>query len=456
MPAKFISSRSFWHLLFPQGAEEVVRTQDGKELRITFDDKFLGGIIEARRKFVAIATAHGAAQQPVPCSMMHVIARRIGTGEQPADPKSLDRVGNCYGFALAGEAEGVSPGLYGLIEWPYESLHKIEQGSWMTLSPTTWDQWSMRDGTVIEGPFLGEIGIVDIPALETIGSLRERLPWDALTVQTESVEPMVAADDPEFVEYATALRASMTQPGTAIQRGALHVVGDAVKNKGTMRNGEGGDGGDAGAVGATGAGEGASQREGEGVAAPDVSEIVKTVMDARLSEDDYIDMMVERMTARGYSIPRAAATQGEGDAKADPGADGTVSGASEDEMVRALEGEARKAAQQKVQVAARSGSLPAASCGEALKRAINGKSWDDLLVTPGAASTSRGATTQPGTAPAARPPSTTQQIPASFSDEDICTVIERSSPNLNAGEFAMAVDKLRQQWIVAGASYRSH
>jgi len=194
----FDPARTFWHLLFPLGAvEERVVKRGGKRrvVRQSFDAAFCGGLVANERRRQDLAGRHGASAQPFPVSRQHAIEERIYEGV-PHAMADLARDGNGFDLHFVDRAEEHPAGVYALIEWVPSALEQIEAGAWMTLSPTTVRGLKTTAGDAFEGDVLGFVGLVDMPALDTIGTARDHLPHDAFptTATPASAQPRAAAD----------------------------------------------------------------------------------------------------------------------------------------------------------------------------------------------------------------------------------------------------------------------
>ena len=168
-----------WHLLFPLGGKEEVRRQTAKGTALMvqeFDEAWCTGLVRAHDEWMAQSAKLGAAPQPRPVSVDHVIMDAVEGKDTKIEPR---RVGDLAALRFVSEpGEGTPAGVYGLIDWT--DVYTPTDSGRPYLSPTTKPHCRMRDGHVIQGPMLFEVGVVSLPALDTIGSMDERLPWSAL------------------------------------------------------------------------------------------------------------------------------------------------------------------------------------------------------------------------------------------------------------------------------------
>lgn len=207
---------SFWHLLFPLGGSEQVTRPGGGAGAVSvqeFDDAFLDRLVGSFAEYMRQSGKMGAQPQPRPVSVDHSIVSALLGKETEVDPRRVGEV--CALHFLREGRDGAPAGVYGLIQWRHFEFCDIDGRPY--LSPTTKAQQTMRDGTRIPGPFLFEVGLVSLPALDTIGSVYERLALSALPLPEYARLP-VAGDDPS--EPMT-LRVATYSPGL-IMRGATY------------------------------------------------------------------------------------------------------------------------------------------------------------------------------------------------------------------------------------------
>lgn len=171
----------YWHLMFPLGGrEQVTRRVAGaqaKVMEIVHDAEWCAGMVRSFREYAAASGSAGMPFQPRPVSTDHVLAKQM-KGEELPDDVQATRAGDVMAVHFLTESTPNAPaGAYALIQW------RDSPWSWEArpyLSPTTADFHRMRDGRKITGPFLAEVGLVALPALETIGSVTDRLELSAL------------------------------------------------------------------------------------------------------------------------------------------------------------------------------------------------------------------------------------------------------------------------------------
>lgn len=167
--------QTFWHLLFPYGGKEQVKRESklGSKLVVQqFDDDWCQGLVDSFAEYMRQSSKHGSQPQPRPVSVEHSVLDAMFDGASEVDPK---RVGAVCALHFATESTDDAPaGVYGLVEWARQFQDNgIEERPY--LSPTTRAKMVMRDGTPVGGPFLFEVGLVSLPALDTIGSVFQRL-----------------------------------------------------------------------------------------------------------------------------------------------------------------------------------------------------------------------------------------------------------------------------------------
>lgn len=184
-----------WYLLFPTGLQEKVRevsydeTDSGDEYSMTarnvlveWDAEVLQQLVTQTQELFAQSRRHGAGGQPLPVSLMHSIEERIWSGWYSGDNEGLARVGNLFATHYSDGVDGRPAGVYGLIEWSDKGRRAIDSREWVTLSPTTVEWLELRDGTRIDGDLIVAVALVDVPALDCIGTVYDGLPADAFPV----------------------------------------------------------------------------------------------------------------------------------------------------------------------------------------------------------------------------------------------------------------------------------
>ena len=216
MPALTLrnTDQCYWHLLFPLGGrEQVSRGTSGSVMVQEFDAAWCGGMVRSFGEYMAQSGKMGAQPQPRPVSVDHAIVHTLLGKEVEVDAGRVAEV--CALHVLESGREGAPAGVYGLIQW---SRFGFEQDARPYLSPTTKATMTMRDGTKIAGPFLFEVGLVSLPALDTIGSVYERLALEALPLPDYVRTPAagVVPDAPMTLRIAT------TSPDL-IMRGATYI-----------------------------------------------------------------------------------------------------------------------------------------------------------------------------------------------------------------------------------------
>ncbi len=230
---RFDPERTYWQFVFPLDAkEERFIRRGGKEERVVlqYDRDYLVGQLAANFKTrQRLQSTHGAPPQPLPVSIQHAIEERVYEGKDH-DLGDLRRWGNVLDLYFSEGADEHPAGLWALVEWTPEGLRQVESGSWNMLSPTTLRDLRVTAGDVIEGDNFIAIGVVDMPALDSIGSARDRLPWDAFG---SNVAVANTENEPEARKGALRSRYFV---GSVISRRALHVAvqGDYRATEGHM------------------------------------------------------------------------------------------------------------------------------------------------------------------------------------------------------------------------------
>lgn len=213
----FDPERTRWHLMFVTDSTETV-TRNGEQRTTVFDEAALRELAANRKREVSINARRGTVMQPKPVSPQHGIARRVYLGEDV--PETLARrVGNDLDLHYHTGSADAPAGLYALVEWTRDEWAAIEDGSSMTLSPTTVPDAEMTDGYVLRGLSLQEIGTVDVPQLDSIGTTRDGLPWDAFGEDATDARPRDVAD----VRYRTPVWREAAPLSQVVMRSALAV-----------------------------------------------------------------------------------------------------------------------------------------------------------------------------------------------------------------------------------------
>jgi hypothetical protein len=186
----FDPALTHWHLMFPLGALEMRWTVEFNDIDSgytvewvpvtnAFDDEFCRTLETNFREQMQHRSRHGMPPQPNPVSLQHAIERH---GAQ------LDVVYNT-------DASIAPPGVWTLLRWTQDAHDAIDDGKWTMLSPTTQRGYTATDGREWEGDSLIAVGLVDVPALDTIGSATDWLPWD--TFAREFSQPAEGTETPE-------------------------------------------------------------------------------------------------------------------------------------------------------------------------------------------------------------------------------------------------------------------
>jgi len=175
--AQFDPDRTFWQLLFPLGGREVVE-RDGEPEVLDYDAAFLGTLEANYRARVRLMMAHGMPPQPLLVSYHHAIERRAYLQEDvPAE--ALDRAGGIYDLHahMDDSQPGIPRGLWGLTEWTWRAMSSIDDRTLHVLSPAVGPFKTLEMTEPLPGPSLLGMALVDLPAIEGIGTAQDRLPW---------------------------------------------------------------------------------------------------------------------------------------------------------------------------------------------------------------------------------------------------------------------------------------
>ena len=205
----FDPALTHWHLMFPLGAIEMRWTveyidQPGefsmKWVPVTsaFDDEFCRTAASNFSEQMQHRSRHGMPPQPNPVSLQHAIEERLmGYRFCEGALDELARHGAQLEVVYNTDASVAPPGVWTLIRWTKEAHEAIDDGKWTMLSPTTQRNYTATDGREWEGDSLIAVGLVDVPALDTIGSATDWLPWD--TFAREFSKPGDGTSAPEGV-----------------------------------------------------------------------------------------------------------------------------------------------------------------------------------------------------------------------------------------------------------------
>lgn len=197
-PPRWNPDRTRWHLLFPLGqseqarfvvTDEVTGKKKIKRERITYTPEMLAKIEENFRLIQSHRSRTGLPPRPFPWSYHHAIEYRMFAGEDVDDDR-LDRSGSMFDLHNEPEGKTKPAGLWALIEWTPLAWEKIANGDILELSPTTVKEYWTTDRTRFEGPVLVGGGLVDVGAIDTIGTARDGLPEAAFR---SAAERLVAA-----------------------------------------------------------------------------------------------------------------------------------------------------------------------------------------------------------------------------------------------------------------------
>jgi hypothetical protein len=210
--------RCTWHLLFPLGGKEMItRRRAGSDKvtteEVTHDEAYCNALVAGFDRYVRASSAMGMPFQPIPVSVDHAISDKVLGRTTEVDPARVADVMALH-FLPASTANAPA-GVYSLICWGWSM--GMEGRSY--LSPTTSAFHRMRSGEKIPGPFLAEVGLVAAPALDTIGSINERLELKAFPLPPYLTLPEPGTDplDPMTLR-------SLSTPGPdVIQRGATYL-----------------------------------------------------------------------------------------------------------------------------------------------------------------------------------------------------------------------------------------
>lgn len=342
---QYAEARSFWHCLFPLGEVEEWRylevEGDDDNLRIEtrvkrqeYSTEWLGAILENWREFCQRTGRAGFGHLPLPVSYNHNIEGRMFYGYPDGCRDELERAGSLYALHLVTDGDGVPAGLWGLIEWTPRAMREIEDGTWMGLSPTTFRDWCMTDGTIIEGESLVAVGLVDRQFIDTIGTARARLPADAL-------EPVTRAQRAHKLRSmgrpwgAPAIENEPAVPRTGDASGQEPQPNDE-EDMATKRNETAPE-----SAPETGA-ENAPMQSEEGGSYPSAADIGEAVIEAIAPMMERMSEKMERMAEemKGYMSPDERSAE---QTPAQPAADDATVDVSDDALERKAEQAAQRA-----------------------------------------------------------------------------------------------------------------
>lgn len=200
-PAPIYAFRARWHYLFPEGLQEVYPRPGGKDEVTKYTPAVCRRLVETFDGVQRAGAAHGMAPQPIPVQLQH--AGVVGSD----NIHDLRRVGSLYALTYHGGNNGIPRGVWGLIEWTPEGWSFITDRKFNTLSPTTAPYVRMSDGSKMAGPVLVEVGLVDNPFFQQIGTVLDCLPAVAFpysgprTLIQSSDAPTMESVDPRSLRH---------------------------------------------------------------------------------------------------------------------------------------------------------------------------------------------------------------------------------------------------------------
>jgi hypothetical protein len=210
--------RCTWHLLFPLGGKELItRRRAGTDKvtteEVTHDEAYCTALVTGFDRYVRASSAMGMPFQPIPVSIDHAVSDKVLGRTTEVDPA---RVADVMALSYLPASTANAPaGVYALICWGYS----MGMDGRRYLSPTTSAFHRMRSGEKIPGPFLAEVGLVAAPALDTIGSIDERL-----ELQAFPLPPYLTLPEPGTDPLEPMTLRSLSTPGSdVIQRGATYL-----------------------------------------------------------------------------------------------------------------------------------------------------------------------------------------------------------------------------------------
>ncbi len=382
---RFSPDRTFWQFMFPlDGVEERVIRKGGKSetVKLTYDRAYLVGQLEAnfktRQRF---QSQHGAPPQPLPVSIQHAIEERVYEGVDH-ELSDLRRWGNVLDLYFSEGSDEHPAGLWALVEWTPEGLEKVDAGTWNMLSPTTLRDLRVTSGDVIEGDSFIAIGVVDMPALDSIGSARDRLPWDAFASK------VAVANDESVPDARKGALRGRQFVGSVISRRALHIAyrGDERATEGPMsddptkRQDEEEEAAEAIEAEATPEDDGdAETRNPVAEAVAELISAIKEPMEAMaLRLEEQIRGALEARAAEPAEAPEAADDAEPAEEAPAVDASEIVQRAANEAHRDSLTAVARKASEEATDLASR-GKLLAGNVADYVQRRIDGKDVSDLV-----------------------------------------------------------------------------
>jgi hypothetical protein len=172
-PAPILADRARWHYLFPEGLQEVYPSKGGDVLT-KYTPALCRKMVETFNEARAIGRQFGMPAQPIPVQLQHV---GVTNADVPAADKR--RFASCYALHYHPKGDAIPAGVWGLVEWTEEGWDLVSTRRFNALSPTTVSKLRVASGKYLPGPALVEIGLVDVPFLEGIGTALDCLPADA-------------------------------------------------------------------------------------------------------------------------------------------------------------------------------------------------------------------------------------------------------------------------------------
>ncbi len=176
------ADRARWHCLFPEGVKERYPhpTLAGKVLETKYTSAVLQKMVAAFRAYIDASQAFGMLAKPLPVQLQHAGIKAMQGKLTDTSVSARRLLGGVFDLVYVPRGSGFPPGVYALIEWNAEGWNMIESREYNALSPTTLPYWTLADGSRIAGPFLAEVGLVDVGFFEHIGMVQDCLPLSAI------------------------------------------------------------------------------------------------------------------------------------------------------------------------------------------------------------------------------------------------------------------------------------
>lgn len=174
------ADRARWHCLFPEGVRERYPAPSGKVLETKYTSSVLQKMVAAFRAYIAASQAYGMLAKPLPVQLQHAGIKAMQGTLTDTSVSARRLLGGVFDLVYMPKGSSYPAGVYALIEWNGEGWGMIESRQYNALSPTTLPYWTLADGSRIAGPFLAEVGLVDVGFFEHIGMVQDCLPLSAI------------------------------------------------------------------------------------------------------------------------------------------------------------------------------------------------------------------------------------------------------------------------------------